>query len=633
MRLLALLLPLAACIESNLQGEKPDPEPFDPGDTAFGPDTATDTDSGGPPDTADTVITGDACDPRSFPATALTPLPECGGGTAASPAWELEERWTDASLGWMISSPVMVNLTDDNGNGRIDDNDVPDVIAAPYTGGIYAMDGADGSRIWEVTSTQIEQSTPAVGDVDYDGFPEVFVQGLYGSRLISGVDGTTLWEGRAPSSIKTYCGGPGIADFEGDGSVEIYFGRLILDGATGATLAEGTAGQGTSIPGEGPISVAADIDLDGELELVTGNTVYEADGSIVWNKGGSPDGFPAVADFDSDPEGEILVAAQGSAFLYDTDGDLLWSYRYPGAGGYGGPPAVADVDGDGLPEAILPYQAGVVVLDVDGNELWSYTHTGGALYDGVSAYDFDGDGDWEVVLTTPDDLLLFDGPDGDILDSWPNSGVYTCGQEPTMADIDNDGHAEIAYSFGVYYDGPGGVTVLGDRDGFAAALAVWNQHQYSITNIDNDGAVPATPDVNWADMNNFRAGPPIEYIYEDQNLVPRIHDICADFCDAGEVTVWWSVGNDGQGEVSEDFTVRLWGDTTSGRVLLHETTWTASLAAGTLAAAVETSLTGVPVPLYDLEIEVDGGADPAQSEVSECDETDNTDAWGALICL
>ncbi|MDP2314802.1 MAG: VCBS repeat-containing protein [Pseudomonadota bacterium] len=628
MRLLPLFLPLIGCIETNLT-EKPDEPVFVPADTGVPIDTDVETETGETGDTEDTIIPIELCDARSFAAAPLSELDDCVGDEPSTPDYELEERWSDMTLGWMISSPVMVNLTDDNGNGRIDENDVPDVIAAPYTTGIYAMDGLDGHRLWSVASSQIEQSTPAVGDVDLDGNPDVFVQGLYGSALISGIDGTTLWNGRAPSSIKTYCGGPGIADFEGDGVVEIYFGRLILDGVTGDTVAEGTGGQGTSIPGEGPISVAADLDLDGELELVAGNTVYDVTGATLFTMSGA-DGFPAVGDFDSDPYGEILVSSQGGVTLYDDDGSRLWGYTFSG---YGGPPAIADVDGDGLPEAIVPYQAGIVVLDVNGTVLWEYTHSTGTLYDGVSAYDFDGDDDWEVLLNSPDRLILFDGPTGDILDEHLNDGTYTCGQEPTVADIDNDGHAEIAYSHGEYSTSAGGITILGDTSGFSAALAVWNQHQYSITNINNDGSVPTAPIANWDIINNFRAGPPISYVFENQNLTGKIHDICTDGCGAEEVVVWWSLGNNGTAEITDDVTVELWGVTAAGEELLASEIWSWDLEPGWMAESVETRLAAVPIPLYDVILRIDGGDDTSLSEISECVETDNEMEWGGVICL
>lgn len=624
-----LPLLLAACIDNTLNAKQEPPQGFDTGEEIEPPpvdtsDTTTDT------DTTPTGVVTEPCEPRSFPAHSISEAEDCGGGTVSTPAYELDSHWLDATLGWMISSPVIVNLTDDNGNGRIDDNDTPDLIAAPYTNGIYAINGADGSRIWSVGSSQIEQSTPAVGDVDGDGFPEVFVQGLYGSAMLSGVDGSTLWTGPAADNIKTYCGAPGMADLEGDGSIEVYFGRMVLDAATGTVLARGTGGQGTSIPGEGPISVAADIDLDGTLEIVAGNTVYEPDGSQLWNNPGERDGFPAVGDFDADPEAEVLVSQQGRASLYDTDGTLLWTYSLPGTS-YGGPPAVADVDGDRVPEAIIPHQTGIVVLDASGNLLWDYVHTAGSLYDGVSAYDFDADGDWEVVLNCDDGILLFDGPSGDLLDSYDHGGIYACGQEPTMADVDNDGHAEIAYTFGASNGGAGGVGVLGDTDGFAAALSTWNQHAYSITNIENDGEVPVSRDENFEDINNFRAGPPISYVFKDKNILGEIIDLC-ERCGAGELTVWWALGNNGAEDIEDDVQVEFWGATDAGDVLLGTELWTADLLAGWMAAGVETVLPVTP-PVYDIWITIDGGADPDRSEIAECDETDNEETWGALVCL
>lgn len=629
MLLVLPLLPLA-CIETNLTKTNEEPQVFDTGDS-WTPPVDSDTEVIDT-DTGEIVVTEPVeCDARDFPASNVDHMEDCEG-ESANPKWELQEKWNMSDLGWMISSAVMVNLTDDNGNGHLDDGDVPDVIAAPYSTKVRAMNGADGSTIWEVSSSQIEQSTPAVGDVDGDGWPEVFIQGLYGSMLLNGVDGSTIWDGRAPSSIKTYCGGPGIADFDGDGNVELYFGRLILDAATGDTLAEGTGGQGTSIPGEGPISVAADIDLDGDLELVAGNTVYDYDGSQIWYKSSNPDGFPAVGNFDSDGEGEILVDGQSKAILYDTDGTEMWTYNYP-SGGYGGPPAIADVDGDGQSEAIIPYQSGIAVLTADGDELWSYTHSTGSLYDGVSAYDFDGDGDYEVVLNAPTEVIIFDGA-GDVMARYPNGGVYTCGQEPTMADIDNDGHADLAVTYGLTSgSGPGGVLVLDDVDGFAAALSVWNQHQFSLTNIDRDGGVPTAPEVNWLDYNTFRAGPPISYVQVNQNLIGKIDDVCNDNCDFDEVEVWWQIGNNGAADVTEDIVVQIWGSTDIGDQMLAEEIVTDDLTAGVLGSAHHTTLEGIPKPLYDIFLKIDGGVDDTMSEIEECDSTDNEPKWGATVCL
>jgi hypothetical protein len=49
------------------------------------------------------------------------------------------------------------------------------------------------------------------------------------------------------------------------------------------------------------LSLVADVNLDGRPEVVAGNTVYKADGAILWRNAGVGDGLAAVANFDADP--------------------------------------------------------------------------------------------------------------------------------------------------------------------------------------------------------------------------------------------------------------------------------------------------------------------------------------------
>ena len=37
---------------------------------------------------------------------------------------------------------------------------------------------------------------------------------------------------------------------------------------------------------------------------------------------------------------------------------------------------------------------------------------------------------------------------------------------------------------------PGGLTVLQGKEGWAPARRIWNQHAYSVTNINEDGSLP-----------------------------------------------------------------------------------------------------------------------------------------------
>src|SRR3546814_16873635 len=55
------------------------------------------------------------------------------------------------------------------------------------------------------------------------------------------------------------------------------------------------------------IAVVVDVDLDGELEIITGHYVFDAaTGENEQRSQSLGDGFVGVANFDDDPEGEIV---------------------------------------------------------------------------------------------------------------------------------------------------------------------------------------------------------------------------------------------------------------------------------------------------------------------------------------
>jgi uncharacterized membrane protein/outer membrane protein assembly factor BamB len=69
-----------------------------------------------------------------------------------------------------VAGPVVADLSRD---GRLD------VVVGLFNGRIYALNGTDGSMLWEYNSTRASMtSSPAVADIQPDGFPEVLQDGL-----------------------------------------------------------------------------------------------------------------------------------------------------------------------------------------------------------------------------------------------------------------------------------------------------------------------------------------------------------------------------------------------------------------------------------------------------------------------
>jgi uncharacterized membrane protein len=89
-------------------------------------------------------------------------------------------------LEWAISSPVLMDA---------DEDDILDVIYVHYDGRMNALSGKNGTLLWDLTTRGYPASTvitsPAVGDLDMDGFPEVVVNSQAISFLLPDMEITT----------------------------------------------------------------------------------------------------------------------------------------------------------------------------------------------------------------------------------------------------------------------------------------------------------------------------------------------------------------------------------------------------------------------------------------------------------
>ena len=605
----------SACTPQNTLHGKTDTPPV--GDTYYAY-YATGT------DTADTAVPPTECVPKSFPLHDIDPG-ICQAEEVKTPSWELVELFGDTTLGNNLATVAIGHLEDTNGDGQLNDDDEANVVAAPYATAIKAYH-ADGSLLWSVNAGgAAEQTTPAIGDLNGDGTGDVFVFSLYSSVALDGRDGSKLWTGPGPGSTKAYCGAVEIADLDGDGNPEAIMGRMILNGQDGTLIGEGKHGYGSTLSGEAPNSVVADINLDGEQEVIVGNAAYEMDGSDLWSTGGQ-DGFPAVGNFDSDPEGEVVVAHSGQLEMLDDDGTTLWTVSVGTMGSYLGPPAIADFNGDGMPEIAVPTGNGVAMFDGEGNKLWGAAGTASGMWDGVSAYDLDGDGAWEVLDNGAAGLTIYDGTAGTLLAEYKESGGgYSCGQNPSIADVDNDGSVDIGY--GIYSTG---FRVVSDKDAmFSSGSGVWNEHSYNITNISPDGTVPPSPIPNWeAGFNSFRAGPDIGSLTPQHNFLGIVDDVCASTCDGtGKLYVSYALGNDTAKDEDTDVTVWFWGKTDGPDVFLGKTEWTSTIPANSMADSVVQVFDSFPTPLYDVRMVID-----PDDQVAECVEDDNEWSYGFPVC-
>ena len=162
------------------------------------------------------------------------------------------------------------------------------------------------------------------------------------------------------------------------------------------------------------------------------------------------------------------------------------------------------------PEIGLVDASYYTVYDTNGVVLWSAPVTDMSSHaTGSVVFDFEGDGFPEVVYGDELALWIFDGRDGSVRPRDDGHNSRTLHEYPTIADIDNDGSAEIIVVNGGshYGNNSTGIYALGSTtDNWQRSRQVWNQHAYNIVNINEDLSVPETPLSNWPTYIIFRSG-------------------------------------------------------------------------------------------------------------------------------
>lgn len=413
-------------------------------------------------------------------------------------------RWS----GQLVTSvPLVAPLRDTNGDGRYDENDDPVIVILSHDQFVdgddailRALDGKTGEQIWAVTDPNLRAdapSTPSIGDLDGDGIPEI-VYYLYLDRGVAAINanGTLKWTSPGFQTTNTFYnyGSLSIADLDADGSPEVIARRVVLN--SNGTIKWSKANDFFHLFD----SVAADIDHDGLQEVVLGGEVYRHDGTPYGQGFGLVSGNASFANFDDDEFPEIVVANYGTIRLLDHNGQQLWSQPTPG--GRGSSALIADVNGDGVPEIGIAGASRYTVFRADGSVLWMRVIVDPSGATGSTAFDFNADGKVEIVFHDQQELFVFNGETGASIYEVEHRST-TGAEQPIVADIDSDGHAEIIVVSDL--SPTIGVRVFENiDDSWVPTRSIWNQHKYHITNINDDTSIPRVPERSWQRNNNFR---------------------------------------------------------------------------------------------------------------------------------
>lgn len=436
--------------------------------------------------------------------------------------------------------------------GDLDGDGVPEIVTQRAVTGLIAFSWDEGMQTYTTMWTSDGQSDlvsqyrwdgPALHDLDGDGLPEV----VSGSEVYDGITGTRL----NPGQVVPNAGAMTISvvgDLDHDFTPELIANDLYAwnmgsnlweyqsDGSVGGRhYAFADFGQPGVNPGEWDAQT-----LDGLAEIVTtgdgnvrlhdqyGQLIFQIEGGIT---GGGP---PTIGDFDNDGLPEIASAGGSFYRVFDldcTDANpdcagqwVRWIQPSQDLSSANTGSSIFDFEGDGEAEAIYGDECFLRVYEGSSGEvLYSAARTSCTWYENPVVADPDNDENTEILVGSNANCSVA-CPAIDPIhkgnrcedDEGCVSGVCDAGFCRCADDLEcAEGHACTA----PLPDTPGmganvcrathppgialtGVRILRDRlDRWASSRNLWNQHAYSVTNVNDDLTIPDSG--NWGANQNY----------------------------------------------------------------------------------------------------------------------------------
>ncbi|MCD0454775.1 FG-GAP-like repeat-containing protein [Chryseobacterium sp. LC2016-27] len=428
--------------------------------------------------------------------------------------------------------------------GDLDGDGMPEIIvasASPNAVGyrIYKGDGSDFSdntidvALNLTTVVSFPVYMPAIADINKDGFAEIIAAGADGFLHVFSHTGAPLFNSSAQIGYGTsnaLTGSPRIHDINEDGIPEVICGNAVFTFNSTFTALNRVVAANDNLPDGSVISQEWDkdpvvIDILPQYpgkEIVAGGVIYTIDfvngtRTIVKNLtdilpswAANTDGSCAVADMDLDGDLDVVITSNytNKIVIWDPNGNQVLKDITNIAGGFRGMPVIAEISDDialggkpqNYPEVVFLAAGNIYCINVQyPNPLWMLATSDGSSTTAISAFDFNGDGIKELVYRDQSTLRVFNG---NIVSGLPSvlasfvSGSGTWAECPVIADVDNDGEAEIIVVS--EHTATGQNTGLGFLDIYDAgpgtrwvdAPNYWNQREYRYTNINKDLTVP-----------------------------------------------------------------------------------------------------------------------------------------------
>jgi len=399
-------------------------------------------------------------EPRYVPDLPIPDHPPCPTGSdcanvhtcSAGPSLEFTTNWTATGTNRMMSSPYTIELTGDD----ILDIVVGTGIEGDVTGSIIALDGANGTPLWETSASGEMFASAQFAHLDGDDTMDVILGGRNHQLLaVSGTNGSIIWQFDSDND-------------ERNKWYQFYTGQFIDDQNQDGVQEWLTSNGGD--PTKGPTATRD----NGYLMIISGAT-----GDILAVVD-TPDGretymSPILYQPHPSMETEVLFGTGGETWdggLWTTTidaimtGDISDARRIVNpvpdvAKGVMAPPSIADMTLDGIQDLIVStFDGRLIVLDGRNySEIWTTdvkehasddTITDAESWSSPAIGYFTDDAVPDVFthyvygafpMYTGSTSLLIDGASGEVL--WMEETNHTSFTSPLAVNLDGDGRDEV----------------------------------------------------------------------------------------------------------------------------------------------------------------------------------------------
>jgi len=329
-------------------------------------------------------------------------------------------------------------------------------------------------------------STPAIGDIDGDGIPEIvfgsddgFLYALKPKPRWDPVRRDTLAEPVRgfPKKVGDMIeSSPLLVDLNGDGRLDIVFGAYDRKlHAWTETVGDTAFNEMTGFPVDLGLEVysspaAADLFGNGKQEIIVMGGdgrlfVIGPDGKVFpgWPQIvphlGSASSSPAIGDIDRDGTQEIVVASpayslEKKLYAFKPDGSLVPGWPVSLDDDPFATPALGDIDQDGYLETVVSAGRYLYAFNYNGSICTNFPikiSDSTAVQSSPALGDVDGDGKLDIVVGSPDAKIYAFSGKGKPVDGFPLTVGDSVLSSPTIFNIAGDVGLAVGCDDGYLY--------------------------------------------------------------------------------------------------------------------------------------------------------------------------------------